>query len=183
VDRLERLLEAVRALHAGEDGMLRYRVLDGFNLKKLDLGDFDLVVSHSALEHVARIPKAFERLSEKVSDRAHFVAEIDLQTHTRWLRDNDPLNQYRYHPNTWRTFGFSGIPNRTRPDTYFESLERHGWCDLRVYPKRVLPMEYVRSVEGSLDPKFRGDPEHLSWLSIVVCASRTGERCWQQESA
>lgn len=179
VTLLERLLDAVRQLHANEDGPLRYRVMDGFNLEKLDLDGFDLVVSHSALEHVARIEKSFKSLTTRVSDRAHFIAEIDLQTHTRWVRDRDPLNIYRYRNNTWRTFSFSGIPNRVRPDAYFEALEKHEWTDLRIYPQRVLPMEYVRSVEPTLDHRFRGDPEHMSWLSIVVCASRSGERSWQ----
>ena len=121
-----------------------------------------------------------EELSERVSERAHLVTEIDLQTHTRWIRDADPLNIYRYRKNTWRTFGFSGIPNRVRPDTYFESLERHNWCDLRAWPQRVLPAEYVAEVEPALARQFRGDPEHLAWLSVVLCASRRGERCWRE---
>lgn len=177
---LERLLDAVRLLHAGEDGPLRYRVLDSFKMTKLDLDGFDLVVSHSALEHVAKVDKTVEELSERVSERAHLVTEIDLQTHTRWIRDADPLNIYRYRKNTWRTFGFSGIPNRVRPDTYFESLERHNWCDLRAWPQRVLPAEYVAEVEPALARQFRGDPEHLAWLSVVLCASRRGERCWRE---
>jgi hypothetical protein len=178
---LERLLEAVRKLHHGEDGPLRYRVLDGFRVSRLDLDGFDLVVSHSALEHVAKVDKAIQQLSERVTDRAHLVAEIDLQTHTRWIRDHDPLNIYRYRKNTWRTFSFSGIPNRVRPDAYFEALEKHGWTDLRAWPQRVLPMEYIEQVEPSLDARFRGDPEHLAWLSVVVCASRSGERSWRED--
>jgi hypothetical protein len=180
---LERLLDAVRRLHANEDGPLRYRVIDGFNLEKLDLEGFDLVVSHSALEHVAKINKTIKHLSTRVSDRAHFVAEIDLQTHTRWIRDHDPLNIYRYRNNTWRTFSFSGIPNRVRPDTYLETLEKREWTDLRIYPQRVLPMEYVQQVEPALDHRFRGDPEHMSWLSIVICASRHGERSWKGDES
>ena len=164
---LEKLLDAVRRLHAGEDGPLRYRVYEKFKLKKLDLDGFDLVVSHSALEHVARADKTIEQISERVSDRAHFVAELDLQTHTRWIRDRDPLNIYRYRTNTWRTFSFSGIPNRVRPDAWFEALERCCWTDLRAWPQRVLPTDYVRAVEPALDQQFRGDPEQLGWLSVV----------------
>ncbi|RKZ13020.1 hypothetical protein DRQ53_13955 [bacterium] len=176
---LERLLDAVCRLHAGEDGPLRYRVLARFNLAKLDLDGFDLVVSHSALEHVAKIDRTIEQLSERVTERAHIIAEIDLQTHTRWIRDHDPLNIYRYRRQTWRSFAFSGTPNRVRPDSYFDALEKQGWTDLRIYPQRVLPMEYVKKVEPTLDQRFRGDPEHLAWLSIVVCASRAGERSWK----
>lgn len=180
---LERLLDAVHRLHSGEDGPLRYRVLPGFDLEALDLDGFDLVVSHSALEHVGKVDRTLEQLTRRTSDRAHLVAEIDLQTHTRWIRDHDPLNIYRYRNQTWRTFSFSGIPNRVRPDTYFAALEKNEWTDLRIYPQRVLPMDYVRSIEPALDHHFRGDPEHLSWLSIVVCASRSGERSWRKDEA
>jgi hypothetical protein len=179
INLLEELLDAVDRMHAGKDGPLRYRVLEKFDLRRLDLDGFDLVVSHSALEHVGKLDRTFEQLSARVTERAHFIAEIDLQTHTRWIRDHDPLNIYRYRRQTWRTFSFSGIPNRVRPDTYFGTLEKHGWTDLRIYPQRVLPMDYVGTVEPTLDQEFRGDPEHLSWLSIVVCASRAGERSWQ----
>lgn len=177
---LERLLEAVHLLHTGEDGPLRYRVFERFDLRKLDLDGFDMIASHSALEHLAKVEKTIAQLTERVTERAHLVAEIDLQTHTRWIRDHDPLNIYRYRKQTWRTFSFSGIPNRVRPDTYFEALEKHNWTDLRIYPQRVLPIDYVRAVEPALDHRFRGDPEHLSWLSIVVCASRSGERSWKE---
>ena len=48
-DRLEQLLDAVRRLHAGEDGPLRYRVLEKFKLGKLDLEGFDLVLRRQQL--------------------------------------------------------------------------------------------------------------------------------------
>src|SRR5690606_32776454 len=133
----------------------------------------------SAFEHFADVDRSFAQLAPLVTDRAHLASEIDLQTHTRWIRDADPLNIYRYRRRLYTSFGFSGIPNRIRPDEYLEILERHGWCDLRVYPRRVLEAGYVSAVEPSLDPRFRGDPEQLGWLSIVLCASRKGERSWK----
>lgn len=180
VDRLEQLYAALERFEAGDgDGPLRYRVLPDFDLTRLAPQRYDLVVSHSAFEHLGDVGKTFADLDEVTSDRAHLVAEIDLQTHTRWIRDADPLNIYRYSRQFYRSFHFSGIPNRVRPDEYLEHLEHTGWYDLRVYPRRVLDAEYIRGVEPGLAPGFRGDIEQLAWLSLVLCASRHGERSWR----
>ena len=180
VHTLDRLHDALDRYEAGDpEGPLRYRVLPRFDLTELAPARFDLVVSHSAFEHLSRVEESFRQLAAVVSDRAHLVAEIDLQTHTRWIRDADPLNIYRFSRPTYRSFTFSGIPNRVRPDEYLEHLERTGWYDLRVYPRRVLDPDYVRRVEPALAPHFRGDPEQLAWMSIVLCASRGGERSWR----
>ncbi len=184
VDLLERLHDAVDAFEAADpDGPLQYRVIEGFDLSTLPSDRYDLVVSHSAFEHLSRVEASFAQLSQAVTDRAHLVAEIDLQTHTRWIRDHDPLNIYRYSRKLYRSLGFSGIPNRVRPDDYLAHLERTGWYDLRVYPRRVLDTDYVRQVEPSLDPRYRGDLEQLAWMSIVLCASRRGERSWREPVA
>lgn len=184
VDALERLHDALDRWEAGDpDGPLRYRVIPDFDLTKLAPARFDLVVSHSAFEHITRVDESFAQLAEVVSDRAHLVAEIDLQTHTRWIRDADPLNIYRYSRQLYRSFHFSGIPNRVRPDEYLEHLERAGWYDLRVYPRRVLEADYVRRIEPALAANFRGDVEQLAWMSIVLCASRGGERSWRGPAA
>jgi len=180
VDRLERLYAALERFEAGDpEGPLRYRVLSDFDLTRLVPQRFDLVVSHSAFEHLTNVEATLDQLGEIVSDRAHLVAEIDLQTHTRWIRDADPLNIYRYTRRFYRSFHFSGIPNRVRPDEYLHHLEHSGWYDLRVYPRRVLDAGYIRRIEPRLAPRFRGDLEHLAWLSLVLCASRHGERSWR----
>ncbi len=194
-ERLHRAVESVhtppvqppRAAESAKTGdddpipALRYVVLADFDLCRLEAERFDLVVSHSSFEHLSQPQRSFEQLASRVSPRAHLVAEIDLQTHTRWLREHDPLNIYRYPAPIYRALGFSGIPNRVRPDQYLEMLEHTGWCDLRMYPRRVLEPGYVAAVEPSLRPCYRGDLEHLGWLSLVVCASRPGERSWQGE--
>lgn len=180
VAALEKLHEALERFEDGdEDGRLHYRVIPGFDLSKLAPRQYDLIVSHSAFEHITDVGKSFRDLDAITTDRAHLVTEIDLQTHTRWIRDADPLNIYRYSKGLYRSFHFSGIPNRVRPDEYLEHLEHAGWYDLRVYPRRVLDADYVRRVEAGLASPFRGDVEQLAWMSIVLCASRSGERSWR----
>lgn len=173
-----RLLEAVENLHADRPSILRYHHLPSFDLSRLEPERFDLFVSHSAFEHLSRPRRSLAQLSALASERAHLVAEIDLQTHTRWIRNVDPLNIYRYSGNLYASLRFSGSPNRFRPDDYLNTLESEGWVDLRIYPQRVLEPDYVELVEPSLDPRFQGDPEHLGWMTITLCASRRGERSW-----
>ncbi len=169
------LLSALEDFEAGRPGRLRYRHDPHLKLEEPEAGSMDLLLSHAVFEHLGDVEGAVEGLSRLARPGALLVAEIDLQTHTRWIRDADPLNIYRYRSALYRSFSFSGIPNRVRPDDYKDILLRHGWTDVRFFPRRVLPPEYVRRVEPTLAPSFRGDIEHLGWLSIVLCATFGGE--------
>jgi SAM-dependent methyltransferase len=164
--------EALEAFLDGTGAALSYRHLPGFDLSTLADDSVDLVVSHSVFEHVDDVPATIRELARITRGGGHFVAEIDLQTHTRWIRDADPLNIYRYQRHVYRALSFSGSPNRVRPDEYLDAFESTGWGNPRIYPRRVLDPSYVDGVEPSLCPVFRGDPEQLGWLSIVLCATR-----------
>lgn len=161
------------AASAGEaEGRLSYRHLHDFDLKSLEPNSFDLIVAHSSFEHIADVDRCLGELARCARSGAVIVAEIDLQTHTRWIRDHDPLNIYRYRQQLYRSLSFDGSPNRVRPEQYLESLERHEWRDPRFFPQRVLERDYVRAVEPSLNRRFRGDVEQLAWMSVVLCARR-----------
>jgi SAM-dependent methyltransferase len=173
LDDAERRELVKLAVHPGEgDSRLRYVHVPHFDLGVLDSDSFDLVLSHSSLEHVSRIKKTLEQVSRTARAGARFVAEIDLQTHTRWVRDHDPLNIYRYRSSLYQSLSFSGAPNRVRPDQYVQILEANGWTNPRMYPRRVLDAKYVHAVERSLAKRFRGDPERLGWMSVVQCATK-----------
>lgn len=175
VDRLRRIV----ADRPGEpDSPLAYLHLPDFDLAGLPDKGYDLVLSHSVLEHLDDVRRSFEQLAHATQPGCMLVSEIDLQTHTRWIRDADPLNIYRYQARTYGALDFSGSPNRVRPDEYVEILEATGWTNPRFYPRRVLDKEYVQQVEPSLHPRFRGDPEQLAWLSMVLCATRLKGRRW-----
>jgi len=175
----EELLEL--STHPGKDtGRLRYFHRPRFNLDVLAKKSFDLILSHSSLEHVRHFDKTAEQLGRCARSQADFVAEIDLQTHTRWLRDHDPLNIYRYNNPLYQSLSFSGSPNRVRPDEFVEDLENAGWTNPRFYPRRVLDAEYVHRVEPSLADRFRGDPERLGWMSFVLCAQQRKQSRFEQ---
>jgi len=160
---------------ASRPGRLSYLHDPKLRLESMEENSVDYLLSHAVFEHLGDVPKAIRGLSHLAKPGALLIAEIDLQTHTRWIRGADPLNIYRYRSPIYRTFSFSGIPNRVRPDDYKDLLKQHGWRDVRFFPRRVLPPEYVEKVAPSLAPRFRDDLEHLGWLSIVLCATYQGE--------
>lgn len=171
----EPLLEALEKWAEGSAGSLQYVHDPRFRLEDFGENTMDFLLSHAVFEHLSDVARVVKGLSFVARPGALLIAEIDLQTHTRWIRQIDPLNIYRYSPFIYRSFGFSGIPNRVRPDDYKDLLLSKGWCDVHFFPRRVLPPEYIEKVEPSLAPAFRGDREHLGWLSIVLCARYTGE--------
>ncbi len=159
---------------AGEEGRLGYIHDPRLRLEKFGEDRFDLFLSHAAFEHLEDVPGTIAGLTRLAHKNAIMVCEIDLQTHTRWIREVDPLNIYRYRDAIYHAFSFSGIPNRVRPDEYMEALVKQGWRDIRFFPRRVLPAEYVERVHSTLAPRFRNDQEHLAWLSVVICARYGG---------
>lgn len=168
-------LEELRLLaeRAGSpSGRLAYRHLPGFALGELDDDRADLLLGHSSFEHFADMEAVIRELSRVARSGAALVTEIDLQTHTRWLRDHDPLSVYRYRKQLYRSLSFSGSPNRVRPDEYLRLLEENDFSNPRFYPRRVLDSDYVKRVEPSLARRFRGDVEQLGWMSVVLCATR-----------
>ncbi len=168
----EPLLDALNKLEQGEPGRLAYSCHSPLDLSVLAEDSIDFIFSQTVLEHLEHPEKTIEQMARVARPGTILVSEIDLQTHTRWIRDADPLNIYRYPDSLYRAFSFSGIPNRVRPDDYLGTLTRHGWTRIRLFPKRVLDPEYVKQVEPTLAPQFRGDLEHLGWMSLVICATR-----------
>ena len=72
------------------------------------------------------------------------VAEVDLMTHSRWIREKDPLNIYRYPQWLYRLFYFRGQPNRVRPSRYREAFQRLGWN------VNITPVSKAKTVPSSL---------------------------------
>ena len=92
----------------------------------------DMVFSQAAFEHFDDIESTILQLNKVCKSGATFVAEINLKTHSRWIRDKDPNNIYRYPEWLYNMFRFRGIPNRVRPFQYREVLESYGWTDITI---------------------------------------------------
>jgi SAM-dependent methyltransferase len=132
---------------------------------------FDLVFSQAAFEHFDDVEATVARLSAVCAPGATLVAEIDLKTHSRWIRDHDPNNIYRYPKPLYNAFRFRGIPNRWRPYQYQAAFERRGWQNVRVVPiERVAHPQHAQRISKYFDE----GRNQLDYLGIVICATWPG---------
>lgn len=138
----ERARTIARTPSAPEFG---YAVGRDFDIRRLAGGrSFDLIVSCAAFEHYDDPAQAIAGLTQVARPGCGTVHIIDLQTHSRWIRERDPNNIYRYPEPIYRLFRFPGQPNRQRPTDYVRSFEAEGWSDVRFVPSRTI------------DPALRG---------------------------
>jgi hypothetical protein len=98
------------------------------------------------------------------------VAEIDLKTHSRWIRDHDPNNIYRYPDGLYDLFWFRGIPNRVRPHQYEAAFARHGWRDIQVHA--LATTAGPPSGAAAWSKRFQANENRMECLSILFCATR-----------
>jgi SAM-dependent methyltransferase len=153
-------------------GRLRYVCRRDFDLTAAGPKPFDLVVSHAAFEHFDDLPRTFGQLRDIVREGGLLVAQVDLMTHTRWIRERDPLNIYRFGDSLYGRLRFGGAPNRVRPHEYERMLREAGWKDARACADETLPAGYLETVRDSLAPRFRSDENRMDSLSIYLCARR-----------
>jgi SAM-dependent methyltransferase len=168
---LESLRTELDRQQAGQPSRLNYVVRPDFDLLAA-VGDasIDLVFSQAAFEHFDDIDSMVRQLTQVCKPGASIVAEIDLKTHSRWIRDHDPNNIYRYPDRLYELFWFRGIPNRVRPHQYEETFARHGWRDIQIHALATTggPL----SGAAAWSRRFRADVNRMDCLSIMFCATR-----------
>jgi SAM-dependent methyltransferase len=153
-------------LQALRDGRVALNVDERFDVAALGQR-FDIVVSNAAFEHFDDVERTVAALGAVVRPGGVALIAVDLQTHSRWIRERDPNNIYRYPPWLYRCFAFPGQPNRVRPQAYRASFERAGWQALELVPNaRLAPERAARPAAP-----FRGDPQ-ADWLSFSLFARR-----------
>jgi hypothetical protein len=144
-----------------------------FQLNRLASKRYDLVVSHRVLEHIVDIEKTFDALSSILSGNAVMVHEIDLVTHTRIVRELDPLNLLRYSKWIWKVLRFDGSPNRMRMNDYCEILRRLRYKDVVSLPVAFLDDSYVRRAKSHLWGTYKRTPEEdLTAKSFYLLARK-----------
>ncbi len=156
----------------GRSDRLNYICRKEFDITVFKGVDADFVFSQAAFEHFDDVEKVVAQTSEVVRPGAVLISEIDLQTHSRWIRDADPLNIYRYSDLNYRSFRFSGSPNRWRPYEYEQALSNHGWKDTRIFPGAVLDQRCLSRVRPSLNERFRSPINQMEILNMVICATK-----------
>jgi hypothetical protein len=171
VKRLEAELDK---LNKGHPERLNYVSRDDFDLvAALDTQRVDVIFSQAAFEHFEDINKTIDQLTKVASDNAVVVITIDLQTHTRWIREHDPNNIYRYPAWLYRLFHFSGIPNRVRPQEYRAAFERNGWTDVSIRPLTALPEDRLRVIQPHLSKPYRSKQSDMDYLTMLLCARKS----------
>ena len=149
-------------------GALNYVVREDFDIEQaVPARDVDLVVSNAAFEHFDDVPATVARLTRVTRPGAVIAAVVDLQTHSRWIREVDPNNIYRYSPGLYRLFRFHGIPNRVRPHEYQAAFEQNGWRNIQLQP-----LNQFDSRGRGVARRFRDPQNKMDWLSFVICATR-----------
>lgn len=167
-DLLERQLSAWKA---GNPAQLNYVVRPDFDLvTAFGKSTVDLVVSLAAFEHFDDIDSTIAQMSQVCKSGAIVILDIDLQTHSRWIREKDPNNIYRFPELLYRAFWFRGIPNRKRPYQYRMALERHGWADITVTPLKTTNSD--QSSYSGMQKQFCDQLNQMDCLTVLVCARK-----------
>ena len=165
------LKEQLRHAQEGIPSRLHYAVREDFDLvAAFGESKVDFVFSQAAFEHFDDIEETIVKLGRICRPGAIIVAEIDLRTHSRWIRDKDPNNIYRYQGYVYDAFWFRGIPNRVRPFQYKEAFERLGWTDVLITPISRLA-DYETSYAG-MSGTFSNEKNQMDYLTIILCATR-----------
>lgn len=162
-------------LNRGRPDRLNYVSRGDFDLvAALGESRVDIIFSQAAFEHFEDIHKTIEQLTRVTSEDAVVVMTVDLQTHSRWIRDADPNNIYRYPSWLYRLFHFTGIPNRVRPQEYRVAFERNGWTNVSIRPLTSLSEERLRIIQPHLSRTFRNKQSDMEFLTMLLCARRSG---------
>jgi SAM-dependent methyltransferase len=168
---IESLRRELGTTRAAPQKRLNYVVRKDFDLiGAFGAATIDLVFSQAAFEHFDDIDTTVAKLSAVCRPGAVIVAEIDLQTHSRWIRDKDPNNIYRYGDGLYNAFWFRGIPNRVRPYRYQQAFERNGWSNVTIAPLTTRG-DHASAASG-MSRAFVDGINQMDCLSVVLCATR-----------
>ena len=156
----------------GEVSNLQYVVDKDFKMEKIS-DVVDVVFSQAAFEHFIDVEKVVCDLNNIIIRDCVLVVEIDMKTHTRWIKDEDPLNIYRYSEFFWNLLKFKGSPNRLRAFEYKDIFLKMGWDNIEIVPMNVLEDEYVSKVKCSLNKRFQKmELAEMKMLSIMLITKK-----------
>lgn len=159
--------EAYELFSEGRGAVLTYVHDPSFRLDSVRDQEYDLLVSRAAMEHFEDLPGFFRRIRSKMREGGAMISLIDFKTHTRYIRDVDPLNILRYSDRLYRWLGFTGIPNRLRMSDCMKLLEEFSFQDIRSEDYEIVTEDYVNAVRPGLAPKYRNYPDLktvVAWL-------------------
>jgi len=153
---------------------LNYVHSPDFNLvKAVGISKVDVIFSNAAFEHFQNMEKVINDISKVVLPGSILITLIDLTTHSRWIRDKDPNNIYRYSKRFYKFFYFDSSPNRLRPYQYKELLEKIGWSNVVIKPIAYLNNDRLNYFQNFLDDDFKDNINQMDFLYVYICATAT----------
>jgi Methyltransferase domain len=164
---------AAKSVIEGDAGLISYAHDAGFDIGKLvENRQFDLIVSNAAFEHFDDVDDTIAALSDCAAPGALFMAMIDFQTHSRFVREVDPNSIYRLPAGLYRALHFPGQPNRWRPGDYAQSLTKRGWVNISVRSVDTVSPDYAAWANEGLAAEFQPDSCDMHILTGVIAAER-----------
>ena len=167
------LVKELKLMQMGDSQRLNYICRKDFDITKaITPHNVDFIFSNAAFEHFNDVSKTIENISAITSTGAIFIALVDLTTHSRWIRDKDPDNIYRYPVWLYKMLSARSTPNRFRPYRYEEVLKKNGWTDIAVYPLHELNDNQYIHIKNHLAKQFRDEKNQMKYLSAWICATK-----------
>jgi len=166
------LQNQLQMIKIGKSDRLNYVVDWTIDMSIIGDEKVDYVFSQAVFEHFDNAEDIILKLSKFCKEGSILISEIDLRTHTRWIRDLDPLNIYRYSEFLYNLFRFRGVPNRIRPYEYKKILENNGWTKIEIIPLTIVQKEYLETIINRLAKKFRDPINQMDYLTIMLCATK-----------
>ena len=167
------LREQINLLVKGSNSKLKYIVDKEFNLlNHFQKNTIDLIFSQAAFEHFDDYEQTINQLSQIIKPGGILITEVDLKTHSRWIRDIDPNNIYKFSDLVYNFLKFSGSPNRIRPWQYITTLKDFGWKNIQIFPLTTLSSEVVNHDKRNYSSEFRPKQNDMHLLTIMLCATK-----------
>jgi SAM-dependent methyltransferase len=167
------LIEELNKTINGGNDKLNYICRKDFDIvNALGSRKVDIVFSNAAFEHFDNIYETIKAISAVTVSGGIFIALVDLITHSRWIRDKDPNNIYRYPKWLYRLFSIRGTPNRVRPYQYKEALEINGWNNIKIETNNTLEDARYNFIKNHLDKEFIEGKNQMKYLFIWICATK-----------
>lgn len=141
-----------------------------FNIDVLPENEMDCVFSNAAFQQFDDPANTIEQLTRAVKPGGIFVSTIDFTTHTRWIKELDPLNIYRYPKFIYEMLRFKGSPNRFHTEEYLSALKSAGWKNIQLKAMKAFPEAYVAKVQGAFSSPYNDRKRDMSVANLVIFA-------------
>lgn len=169
-DKKKSLKKEIELFKNDQSEKIHYLQDDNFSLKHFLDKKIDLIVSQAAFEHFANPAQVIKEIGEISKPGTKVVVQIDMMTHSRWIKEVDPLNIYRYSDFFYQLTKFLGSPNRWRPDDYVAGFEKAGFGHIAIVPMSTLSPDYISDITPHLYQKFRKEKKQMAILDCYLLA-------------